>query len=413
GTGTSTHTTATTTTGSTLESTNEADESAESASQSTAAVSEIGTSQSEQPSSATSESRDVDAPKPFVKSLREIRFASDLLMPKGKPLFEAQSALHVTYAIHDALLGKLSSIMAFAEAGMLHCDISAFNILLVNPDVHYKDSRWNKPVKKSLGKLVWNSLSSQPLPESGLSAAETKNSDEAREELVDSLKRGPYAVLCDAEHAVNERRPLEKVHRDRTGTPAFISAQLLLDPPAGERPVRRSFIHNLESLMWVLIWVVAHEEPAKMSDEACNLIRNLSQYDLNALGNFKRSFIKNYEEAGKTISDFGNSWSIKLAPVIQDMAFFFDHFLYPTMPCIDRSGPQNSNSNRSVPRNPRLTVHKKTANQAAEYAQTRLKIQDQFMKYDRLTAFHHLLGVVTDAIENLSGTDEPVDLNKL
>jgi hypothetical protein len=57
--------------------------------------------------------------------------------------------------------------MAFTETGTVHCDISAYNILLINPETHYVDGQWNKPVKGSLGNLVWNCLSTEPLPRNG------------------------------------------------------------------------------------------------------------------------------------------------------------------------------------------------------------------------------------------------------
>ncbi|KAG9091855.1 hypothetical protein FRC07_011769, partial [Ceratobasidium sp. 392] len=403
GTGTSTHTT--TTTGSTLGSTNEVDESVGLVSESTTAASETDTSQSEQPSSATSESGDADVPKslkPSAKSLREIRFVSDLFMPKGRPLFEAQSALHVTYAIHDALLG----IMAFAEAGMLHCDISAFNILLINPAVHYRGSKgeWNESVKGSLGKLVWDSLPSQPLLETTSSATNSKTRDREREYYVTSRNRGPYAVLCDAEHAVNENRPPEKVHRDRTGTPAFISAQLLLDPPDGESPVRRTFIHDLESLMWVLVWVVAHQQPAKMNDKARNFVRKLTQYDLNALGEFKRLFIKNFADVETEISDFDNSWSKQLAPIIQEMAYYFAHFLYPTT-----TNTENSHHESTDPKDEYeyFSFEKKSNTAALELM---LKTHNEFMSFNRWTTFIYFLNLFQTSIKTLSKTEKPVDL---
>ncbi|KAG8714760.1 hypothetical protein FRC09_017275, partial [Ceratobasidium sp. 395] len=200
--------------------------------------------------------------------------------------------------------------MAFAEAGLLPCDISAFNILLVNPEVHYHrtDGEWNRSAKGSLGDLVWNSLSSQPLPEPDPEATSVKITDsQMRQNFISELKRGPYAVLCDVEHTVNERWSSEEIHRDRTGTPAFISAQLLMDPVGDDPPVGRSFVHDLESLMWVLIWVAAHQSPREMNAEARKFVRELSQHDLHALGRFKANFIRGYLDAGAKISGFGNT----------------------------------------------------------------------------------------------------------
>ncbi|KAG8726962.1 hypothetical protein FRC10_006592, partial [Ceratobasidium sp. 414] len=126
------------------------------------------TEASERPSSVTSTSEVVGASESADRVSRETRVKSDILMPKGRPLSEAQHPLHLLCAIHDALLGKFPSVLciaAYAEAGMVHCDISAYNILLVDPKIHYMGSGgWNASVKGSLGDLVWNCIASEPLP---------------------------------------------------------------------------------------------------------------------------------------------------------------------------------------------------------------------------------------------------------
>ncbi|KAG8735515.1 hypothetical protein FRC10_010424, partial [Ceratobasidium sp. 414] len=116
------------------------------------------------------------------------------------------------------------------------------------------------------------------------------------------------------------------------GTPAFISAQLLVDPPAGQLLAARTFIHDIESLLWVLIWMTAHHEPSKMNREAREFVQELSQYDLRKLGKFKLSTIKAYEDLDSNILKFNNTWSNDLAPVIQELAEFLFHFLYATKP---------------------------------------------------------------------------------
>ncbi|KAG8778178.1 hypothetical protein FRC12_025131 [Ceratobasidium sp. 428] len=377
-------------------------------SDSSVAQSETESSQSGHSSSATSDMGDTDAPellKSHTDLLREVRIASDLLMPKGRPLSDAQSALHVAYAMHDTLLG----IMAFAEAGLLHCDISAFNILLVNPEVHYQgtNGEWNRPVEGSLGDLTWNSLSSQPLPEEKPGATNMVITDsQMRQGFVDKLKRGPYAVLCDVEHTVNERRSPGEIHRDRTGTPAFISAQLLMDPIGDEPPVGRSFIHDLESLMWVLIWVAAHQSPSEMNAEARKFVRELSQYELDALGRFKVNFIRGYLDVNATISQFGNTWSTKLAPIIQKMAAFFAHFLYPTKTKTKAFGPGNSNDAPS-------TLDAEFAdfdyNEDDDEVQRNLQKHLEYMEQKRWKSFMYFLGLFHYSIRELS-QEEHVDL---
>jgi hypothetical protein len=49
----------------------------------------------------------------------------------------------------------LSGVMAFTEAGKIHCDISAYNLLLVNPEKHYQGSGWSKPVNGGANPEIW------------------------------------------------------------------------------------------------------------------------------------------------------------------------------------------------------------------------------------------------------------------
>ncbi|KAG8714761.1 hypothetical protein FRC09_017276 [Ceratobasidium sp. 395] len=99
----------TTTVESNAESTEMSDGSAGPANNSSVTKSETASSRYEHPRSATSDAGAVDVPEPLKSSadlLREVRIASDLLMPKGRPLSDAQSALHVAYAMHDTVLGE-------------------------------------------------------------------------------------------------------------------------------------------------------------------------------------------------------------------------------------------------------------------------------------------------------------------
>ncbi|KAG8707337.1 hypothetical protein FRC08_000575 [Ceratobasidium sp. 394] len=333
------------------------------------------TEASEQPSSATSVAEAADAPEPTDRVPREVRFKSDILMPKGRPLSEAQHPLHLLCAIHDALLG----IAAYAEAGMVHCDISAYNILLVDPKIHYMASGgWNKSVKGSLGDLIWNCTGSEPLPPTPEGTMETTEpSRSPREKYVENLKRGPLGVSSDAEFSIKERRPPSEVHRDRTGTPAFISAQLLTDPPVGQPSVARTFIHDIESLLWVLIWMTAHHEPSKMNINAREFIQELSQYDLRKLGKFKLSTIKAYEDLDSSIINFDNSWSEDLAPVIQELAEFLYHFLYATEPTTKKQ--------------------LKYSTMVAAFQKHR-----ELMSLTRWDVFSHVLGILAESIEGLT-----------
>ncbi|KAG9079420.1 hypothetical protein FS749_008541 [Ceratobasidium sp. UAMH 11750] len=300
--------------------------------------------------------------------------------------------------------------MAFAEAGMLHRDISAYNILLINPEAHYlgTDGKWNNTVKGSLGNLVWKCLSPQPLPDvvSNATDMEIANSGRSwREEYIDDLGRGPYAVLCDAEHAVNEKRALE-VHRDRTGTPIFVSAQLLLNP-VGRAPVHRSFVHDIESLMWVLVWVTIHQDPQNMSEKAREFARELSRRDLNALGEFKQSTTQRYLALRQTITEFGNPWSKQLAPTIQTMARFFADFLYPN------EDPNIESSDNQVFAPLEFQFRYPDFERPDPRAQIGRDEHLLRMKEDRLRTFQYFLELFGCSIASLSPGVEEVDIERV
>ncbi|KAG9120926.1 hypothetical protein FRC07_003337 [Ceratobasidium sp. 392] len=271
---------------------------------------------------------------------RGIRVKSDILMPRGVSLFEAQSPLHLLMAIHDALMG----IMAFTEAGKLHCDISAFNLLLVNPNKHYGERGWMNTPKVPLNPTIWNRTAKGA---SSVSSIATTSNDTdinqptcPRLKRVEELNRGPVCVIHDTEFTVNEDRDEDEVHTDRTGTPAFISTQLLMNSSSQGAPIARTFIHDVESLFWVLVWVAAKRSQSdkrwKINDQAKSVIIGLSQSDMLELALYKEGLIcLSKHKLEDRILCFENDWSEDLALVICDLANYIQHYLYVKPP---RSG---------------------------------------------------------------------------
>ncbi|KAG8760236.1 hypothetical protein FRC12_009601 [Ceratobasidium sp. 428] len=242
-------------------------------------------------------------------------------MPRGTSLFEAQSSYHLLLAIHDALMG----IMAFTEAGKIHCDISAYNLLLINATKHYVGS-WLKEPKVQASADVWNRTAK------GTSVREaTDEHTSPRMARVKGLKRGPVCVVHDTEFTVDEDRPEGETHTDRTGTPAFISSQLLKAHMSGE-PVTRTFIHDVESLLWVLVWVVAHhsqkEDRWQINKAAREVIQGMSQNNWDKLATYKQNLLGNTHGIHETVRAFDNKWSEQLAPVIGRLASFLYQYIY-------------------------------------------------------------------------------------
>jgi hypothetical protein len=151
---------------------------------------------------------------------------------------------------------------------------------------------------------------------------------------------------------VDEDRTEDQVHTDRTvridllwgycntielntsicqGTPAFISAQLLKSYMGEQPPVIRTFIHDVESLLWVLVWVVAHRSQVKdswkINGHAEKLIRKLSQNDMSELGSDKGDFLDG-GLLGRAVDRCGNDFSDALAPVVGELADFFRIYFY-------------------------------------------------------------------------------------
>ncbi|KAG8750316.1 hypothetical protein FRC11_010526 [Ceratobasidium sp. 423] len=271
---------------------------------------------------------------PTTTISRCIRIQSDILMQRGASLFEAQNPLHLVIALKDVVLG----IMGLLEVGKLHCDISAYNILLINPAKHYPDQNWLAQPKFKIIPDVWK-RTARGTPGTNNDGDSGGRADDGYEsprlKLVKELGRGPYCVLHDTEFTIDERSDDENNQTGCTGTPTFISAQLL----TADRPISRAFIHDIESLFWVLVWVLIRRTqdpngPWKVNEHAKELIRQLSNSDLSALGKYKLSLLSSAVSGdfGKTIMDLQNPWCEDLAPLAQAFAGYLYYYLYHTEP---------------------------------------------------------------------------------
>ncbi|KAG8709989.1 hypothetical protein FRC09_000362, partial [Ceratobasidium sp. 395] len=346
-------------------------------------------SKSTAPANCTSDTPKPSENAPVPTTPRVDRVKSDILMPRGASLFEVQNSLHLLMAIHDALMG----IMAFTEAGKIHCDISAFNLLLVNPEKHYKDQDWLKAPKTPPNPAVWDRTAKDTDGTSGNTVPSTSAQDEKRVcprlTRVKELKRGPVCVVHDTEFTVDEDRPAGTAHTDRTGTPAFISAQLLKGFATGEDKVTRTFIHDVESLFWVLVWVVAHrsqkEDTWQVSKEAETLMRKLSQPDLTDLGDYKRKTLSDVEDLDRQVRGFGNDLCEDLAPIIGELAEFLFVYIYVNPPV------------------PGLTGYRKF----------RAQTHEEYTSDSRDTTFTHLFSLFDGTIAKLQAKHLKVDFSQL
>ncbi|KAG8693065.1 hypothetical protein FRC09_010765 [Ceratobasidium sp. 395] len=367
-----------------------------------------------QPSASTeSDSSDdnaVSGPMPRTSILRGVRVKSDILMPRGASLFDAQSPLHLVMAINDALLG----IMAFTEAGKMHCDISAYNLLLVNPDKHYGDKGWDKAPKAQPTIDMWNITGNGTafVPKDGdLTAEVTASQAEAyRLKTISKLKRGPVCVIHDTEFTINEHRTHKEVHGDRTGTPAFISVQLLEDFLSESGPAKRTFMHDVESLFWILIWVVAHRSQKnttwKVNNAAKQLIRDLSQNNYQRLGRDKALLLRDHRRLVSTIRNLKNDWSEDLIPTIKRLAEILFVYLYvqpEPLPASAESADAGDSDSEDIIK-------------LAELTRRPMEPEEQhrtYMNEPRLHTFVRLLNLFKEEIHALEKKCPSVDLSQM
>ncbi|KAF8596325.1 hypothetical protein BDV93DRAFT_67488 [Ceratobasidium sp. AG-I] len=284
----------------------------------------------------------------------EDRVRSLILMDEGIPLWRVKRLVHLLKVLRDALVG----LAGIVRRGRVHRDISEGNILCdpidhsIEPDADPSSGIDPKPF------INLRSLSTQKTPIDPESEpvlmpnADTRSDSDSESTLVDSdesedetlvgdddesealfgshlpfeggkirsttyeeytQKRyktfGCIGRLYDLEFMVEENRDNNMArHQNRTGTPAFIAAQLLL--ATNDKPIRHTFLHDLESFFWVLVWALAtHVQPGKrMNKDALRLIDSLCSDNDWALGNFKRGFILTPRTTRQAIKELGNGW---------------------------------------------------------------------------------------------------------
>ncbi|KAG9077036.1 hypothetical protein FS749_011130 [Ceratobasidium sp. UAMH 11750] len=111
-----------------------------------------------------------------------------------------------------------------------------------------------------------------------------------------------------------------------------MSAQLLESYMSSQNKVVRTYVHDAESLLWVLIWVVAHcstsEDRWEIGDAAAGIIQRLSTHDLRSLYKKKKAMLSSARWLVLDIREMGTELSKDLASVIGQLAGFFYLYLY-------------------------------------------------------------------------------------
>ncbi|CCO35531.1 hypothetical protein BN14_09649 [Rhizoctonia solani AG-1 IB] len=337
---------------------------------------------------------------------RGIRVKSDIIMRRGTSLFKVQNPLHLVMAMHDALL----AIMALTEVGKMHCDISAYNLLLIDPEKHYAEGDWFGKSTFEVKPDVWKRNARGELvedPQNDDNERDTSQDESPRLKRVKELGRGPCCVLLDTEFMVDDERDEKDIHADRTGTPAFISAQLL----ASGKPVRRTFMHDVESLFWVMLWMVicqSQEEGRwKVNEHAKGLMKQFSNDDMATLFKDKETLIRDALDGrfSATILKLDNPWCQDLVWLLTDFAELLYYYLYHQVSSsLDpRQVPGQSFTQNPIKRSTRNAVRQLDA------------YHDQLLNQPHLTTFRDLFEMFDQHICFLKQprTDYQVDMARL
>ncbi|KAF8595896.1 hypothetical protein BDV93DRAFT_514595 [Ceratobasidium sp. AG-I] len=164
----------------------------------------------------------------------------------------------------------------------------------------------NLPKYKKVEKLVWDF---------GLAMLErvinTLGSDE------------PFGFLSDLDmtNILSLRRDqASDIHTHRTGTLSFMAVDLIT--AEANVALTHTYLHDLESFFWVLLYVVAAhlEGDASPNKHAMSVISQLNQFDRQSLGNAKFALLARIMAGKLDVRKFGRSWATTLAPIIEKFA---------------------------------------------------------------------------------------------
>ncbi|KAF8600014.1 hypothetical protein BDV93DRAFT_289501, partial [Ceratobasidium sp. AG-I] len=284
------------------------------------------------------------------------------LAVRGRPLTEASDPSELVAGIMGALMGH----WALVNSQMQHRDISLGNILLARseeyphegsvhmentdtehtPTEHDRDEtvkRDEEPEWRRLRELGvehcarefkipdWDRIfNREEEPPKYKKVEELKWNFNPRrrlamlERVIKALGRDePFGFLSDLDMAniLSIRRDqASDMHTHRTGTLSFMARQLLRAPATTSIP--HTYLHDLESFFWVLLYVVAdhREGDAPPNENAKRVINQLGRLDRQVLGDTKVAILALIDSGELDIASFRTSWASTLAPVIEDFA---------------------------------------------------------------------------------------------
>ncbi|KAG8765014.1 hypothetical protein FRC12_007731 [Ceratobasidium sp. 428] len=165
-------------------------------------------------------------------------------------------------------------------------------------------------------------------------------------------------------------------------------------------------MHDVESLLWILVWVVAHrsqdETTWKVNGIAKRLISDLSGNDYPHLIDKKLVLLSNYRELVSTISGLDNDWSEDLLPVIKALVDFIHAYLY------FEPKPPKANHKSMNPQdfNPSIVLADPKVEDSVEPHRT-------YTNEPRLHTYARLLNIFMEEIATLEEKCPSIDLSRM
>ncbi|KAJ7201727.1 hypothetical protein C8J57DRAFT_1154475 [Mycena rebaudengoi] len=158
----------------------------------------------------------------------------------GKPIYELESLLEVT----QALTGAIRALKFLHDLGLVHRDVTPANILLVDGTGKLSDLEYLKPFKHEL------------------------------QDTVSDLCVGPedsVVVMAEAKTGIREFLPVEVQLNRYMFTPAIHADRMgnVSDVEPITTPFYTLPLHDLESIFWILVWIVVHRQPQPSDTVHC------------------------------------------------------------------------------------------------------------------------------------------------
>ncbi|KAF8681210.1 other FunK1 protein kinase [Rhizoctonia solani] len=268
--------------------------------------------------------------KAQLKLLRvpEDRVHSLILMEEGTKLRRIKRFRHLMVVLRDALVVGYASM---AISGQVHRDISEGNILCQAPG---SEDWWGDGMPASTdldGNDIVEEIPSDAFVSYDFDSIILEDESEIKEaNTLQEYIEGRYPSgksigrLYDMEFSVSEDMLETDVQNnaEKTGTVAFMSYKLL-----SEESVQHTFMHDLESFLWVLVWLVAVRARENNQHNANWLREKLCSPDVS----FKKLFIVDMETSSEQMAgvidaadtEWEHSWT-----VIKCFAQFLSNNLY-------------------------------------------------------------------------------------